>query len=294
MKFVRFQSALVFKEGYDLKGNSWTNWAIIKNIDSGVLKMKRIIILILLLRLSFAFCENSKQVYCGSLKLVIFNENKIEFCDVIKKKSMENDDLWNRSFNFKLQSKGKVDYLILDGYKDPLLLLKSNEVLVLFNKNTKIFIGFNEPINEEFIDFIPKKETSCSSELHEGKMIYGSSNLSNLNLCEPWVEGEKGYGINSEINTYINANGLIFFSGYVSYLNPELFLMNSRPKKIKVILTEKNKEYIFDLKDTPNPQKLDFEEGYQGNIRISIMDIYKGDLYEDTCINSIMCFINFD
>lgn len=256
--------------------------------------MKRICVFFLLIHFGFAFCNAPKKAFAGMLKLVIFNEQNVEFCDGIKKNSGEKDDLWNHSFKYKIETRDKINFLNLDGYKKSFLLLKSDEILILFDNNDIIFIGVNEPLNEEFIDFVPKGETRASSELREGKKIYRSTNLCNLNLCEPWAEGEIGSGIGTKISTYVNCNGLILFSGYVSYSNPKLFSQNSRPKKVKIILTENKKEYIYELNDTPNPQCLEFDEVYNGDIELIILDVYRGILYDDTCINSIMQYMRIN
>ncbi len=256
--------------------------------------MKKYAICLLFLYFSVAFCEITKQSYSGMLKLVTFKGHSIEFYDALKKKSGEADDLWNRSFEYNFVTKGKLDYLVLNGYKEPLLALKSDELLILFNNAEMLFMGVNKPLNEEFIDFVPKLATKCSTELKEGEKRYASENLCNLNLCEPWAEGEKGYGVGEKIFTSINGNGLLIFSGYVSYSNPKLYSDNPRPKRIKVLLKEKNREYIFELKDTPNPQRLEFEELYNGEIEITLLDIYKGARYKDTCINSIMYYIRVE
>lgn len=48
------------------------------------------------------------------------------------------------------------------------------------------------------------------------------------------------------------------------------------------------------LNDTPNPQRIEFDELYNGDIELTILDVYNGFLYSDTCINSIMQYMKIN
>lgn len=141
---------------------------------------------------------------------------------------------------------------------------------------------------------VSSSKISATSELTEGNTIYSVSNLSNLQLNKPWVEGVKGNGEGEKIIINCRASFIYFFNGYVSYTKPYLYEQNSRPKKIKLTLldSKEKEELIFDLKDTPNPQKLSLNTFYSGKIELEILEVYSGSKYQDTCINSLL-FLTF-
>lgn len=198
---------------------------------------------------------------------------------------------------------------------------KTNRVVVLYNKELffvykgdyvdPYLIGFNCYPSEATAEY-DESVFSASNELIEGNRVYTVKNLASWKLGSVWAV--PNHGINETIT--IDYGGgpttktmkesgqaemveqvLYLFSGYISYEKPELYRYNSRPKKIKVTLTDqetqKKTNYFFDLKDTPNPQKLQFDEFF-GNkiITITILEAYEGIKYSDLCINHIFMGIS--
>lgn len=142
---------------------------------------------------------------------------------------------------------------------------------------------------------------NVSSVLVEKDIHYDASNLSfenlewnygNNNLFLPWVENVTGYGIGEYIELRDatpyerRTDYLLIANGYFSLEKPYLYKQNSRVKQIKVTGLNSGKEMILDVLDTPHPQTVDisFLET-QEPFRVTIMDIYKGTKYDDTCIN---------
>ena len=84
---------------------------------------------------------------------------------------------------------------------------------------------------------------------------------------------------------------LLILNGYFSVEKPYLYKQNSRVKQIKVTGLKSGNEKILDVLDTPHPQTVDISFLYvQEPFRVTIMDVYKGTKYDDTCINCIEPF----
>lgn len=147
-----------------------------------------------------------------------------------------------------------------------------------------------------------------SSHLTEGTVVYSVENLSFDHLITPWVEGVPGNGIGEYIEIYENSylpgdKYLMIMNGYFSTDKPYLYKQNNRIKTIKITGLHSKKEKILEVLDTPHPQTVDISflemidkavdwdtEPIQvlEDFRITIMDIYKGTKYDDTCINCLM------
>ena len=127
-------------------------------------------------------------------------------------------------------------------------------------------------------------------ESKEGKRDYKIENLSIMEQDTPWVEGADGWGI-GETFTISTKNRsfykyILLMNGYISASNPKLYDENGRIKKIMVegVTSGKKKEFI--VKDTPHPQTVDISFlPEQEDVKITILDVYKGTKYEDTAIH---------
>jgi hypothetical protein len=178
------------------------------------------------------------------------------------------------------------------------LFLNSSTFLVAYKNDTESFFmgGIGSIIG---FDNIRKAKTySASSYLAEGKINYSPNNLSTTEPNCPWVEGVKGPGIGEKINlefeTWKDQDGklggmgaLIISNGYVSYSNPSLYNSNNRVKGINVTSKDPNFSFYIELQDTPNPQVVMLPSPPK-NISIEILSIYKGSVWDDTCLNFIL------
>ena len=156
----------------------------------------------------------------------------------------------------------------------------------------------------------------ASSELNEDKNDkYAVRNLTDGDPSTAWVEGKKGSGIDEYIKFYcppeeadmvniysaykIDSLGII--SGYAK--NEEVFYKNNRVKKINIeytndIFREDNpynmkaqERMEFILKDMMDMQYLVFPEPiYMSSIKISILEVYKGSKWDDTCVSELRIF----
>lgn len=193
------------------------------------------------------------------------------------------------------------DYL----YKGNKGIITDDKFLLLAGKN----VGTNEILlfatTKGFDKHYPCTETSisertqsykdCTSELVEKDKEYSVNNLCNLAVDTPWVEAVKGDGI-GEGFTLINDHNkkfttLLIMNGYISYEKPYLYKQNNRVKKIKVTGLKSKKSQVIDILDTPHPQTVDisFISAFD-DIRVEIVDVYKGTKYDDTCLHYCIAY----
>lgn len=217
--------------------------------------------------------------------------NEIKFKNqTITISNFENEEDFFESQYF-LQNYDKVSFLNLEKTQEKVLVLANEDLLLMYTKDAAPWIfATNLGRRAEGLYFANSIKFTATSELVEQSTVYAATNLQNLNLNKPWVEGVSGNGEGEKINFSCNASTIYFLSGYVSFSKPYLYEQNSRPKKIKLFLIKNNKkeELIFDLKDTPNPQELSLGEYYKGPIELEIMEVYEGTKYQDTCINGLI------
>ena len=127
-------------------------------------------------------------------------------------------------------------------------------------------------------------------ESKEGKKEYKIENLSIMEQDTPWVEGADGWGI-GETFTISTENRsfykyILLMNGYISASNPKLYDENGRIKKILVEGVTSGKKKEFTVKDTPHPQTVDISFlPEQEDVKVTILDVYKGTKYEDTAIH---------
>lgn len=147
------------------------------------------------------------------------------------------------------------------------------------------------------------KNISASSYLKEAKIEYKPEGLREriyLNifmeryftyddLSDPWVEGVEGPGIGEylECEFKFKTDEIQILNGFVDFRRPALFKQNNR---VKTVLIESEnpkfaKEYTLEDIVKYNVIKL---PARTDKIKITIKDVYKGTLYDDTCLSSII------
>ncbi len=134
----------------------------------------------------------------------------------------------------------------------------------------------------------------ASSFLTEGNTKYVGENLNMSIKSGPWVEGVHGDGIGEFIEFDYNEsqllnqiNGIVISNGFVSVNNPGLYLKNNRIKKILVEGDNGIFANEYDILDTPNLQTIRFPSSVS-KIKVTILDVYEGTTWDDTCINMIV------
>ena len=178
-------------------------------------------------------------------------------------------------------------------------ILYNEYQMCLFDNNQVVFYaGTGSKFANTFPVIIDIK---ASSELLENNTLYRAKNMLNSSAGVPWVEGVPGYGIGEtitiNISSYSKFQGFIISNGFVDFVRPDLYRRNSRIKTIEIISpTEAKMEYF--LADTSLFQSINLPENMippesiQGALeypeyKIIIKDVYRGDSWNDTCINKI-------
>lgn len=149
----------------------------------------------------------------------------------------------------------------------------------------------------------PKAVTASSTLKPQGKVNYKAENAHDLNYLNVWAEGAKGYGIGEYLLYTFEAESpriteIIVVNGYVK--SEAAWKDNSRVKKLKIYID--NKPYaILNLKDVRGSQVFTVppigkltdkeDEDLSGQpdwtIKFEILEVYKGDKYDDVVISEI-------
>ena len=159
-----------------------------------------------------------------------------------------------------------------------------------------IFPSFTLYAEKYFISF-EQNEYEVSSYLKEKNISYSKECLS-ANNPMPWVPagGNNGKGSYIEFKNCEFNNDIYISIGYVSKERPDLYKKNSRPKVVSIYYSDKKITKTFELKDTPEPQKITlFDDPRYGGryvkendkIIMSFPEVYEGTQYKDLCINFI-------
>jgi hypothetical protein len=195
---------------------------------------------------------------------------------VLKKSGWDFDKLWN------------IDKQKNNGY--PYLKTTNSERSAVKRKLTRV-------ISQDRI-----KEIKVSS-FYKNESSYSPQNTVDQNEKTAWVEGKEGYGIGESIcysfNEPVNIEELRIINGYAK--SEELYLANSRVKKLKITVKTDSQEMIdsIDLNDLPYSKVIKdcgekiFKVYYENKlvlkeISFTILDIYKGSKFKDTCISEFV------
>ena len=133
--------------------------------------------------------------------------------------------------------------------------------------------------------------------LKSGTYYYAADNLKKKGGL-PWVPKANGH---SGVGEYIDLSGsydehlkLEFRNGFQNPEHPDYYEKNCRVKKLLVTCSQTGKSKSFELPDTKTRQILDVrsiipqEPSEKLNLRIEIQSVYKGNKYDDLCIDSII------
>lgn len=170
---------------------------------------------------------------------------------------------------------------------------KINEInaKILFSYELVAYIPFL--LSEEKYLGTTIKSYNASSELKEKKAHYKAENLRHIDGL-PWASAN-GYGINDTITINLMIpclKGFIFYNGFQSTSNKDLYKANSRVKKLRIKYLPNNQYIDVELADTPKKQiimldKLYYDSDFYENFEFTILEVYPGEKYKDLCIQSI-------
>ena len=273
--------------------------------------MKRIFFILLLACLagiSSVFASPIHQVTLGEEEesILFFNDNELYFVLPYEKKMM------------------KLDRKLLAYDKDGFLKMtfKGRQILIIDGQNKKQFFGkFRTDGKNNYDSYSDSEDTtgdgspfhsynvksiSASSSLKEKQygqdIVYSPINLFRAfevgcrchpywwnNAHIPWVEGVKGYGINETVSIEFKnpIYGFSILNGYADVQNMKLFKENSRVKKLKVEDLTNKLEYVMNFEDKVYFNYMELSKPSK-SIRLTILDVYKGTKYQDTCISAMI------
>ena len=197
----------------------------------------------------------------------------------------------------------KYDYLYED--KGPYYVLKIKkedevkEYVTLLAPHYEFFLiypkNISEPLENGFFGkhsllFSRNTKYKTRNYLTEGKIKYVPENLSDISIGKPWVEACDDSGIGERI--YINHSNyiksLIISNGFVSF-KVSTYYNNNRVKLLRVYNSaNKNEFFTVELPDSAVPFEIKLPFNTQ-IVELEILDVYKGEKYDDTCINFILC-----
>ena len=237
--------------------------------------------------------------YTYDLDTAVFNDFDRVTWDFFKGTLKEliytsNDDSYIKNiYKYEVIDKGAYDLFILDdgrNKKEYISLLHPRGDFFLVYSNEK-----NEPLYNGFFSkngmlYLCDYSITADSYLIEGIVKYLPENLMDISIGKPWVEGIKGPGIGSQINIVSKEkiSKLVISNGFVSR-KISTYYNNNRVKKLKILnSTHKNEFMIVTLPDYAKPVEIELTFS-SSNIQLEIVDIYKGEKFDDTCINFILC-----
>lgn len=138
-------------------------------------------------------------------------------------------------------------------------------------------------------------EITASSYLNEKVEKHAPSNVDDNNYNTSWIEGKDGYGIGEWImfkrKSPIQISQINIVNGFNK--SESLYKSNSRVKRVKVefsdgtVMEEDLEDYNYDVIYLDEPIKID-------SVKITILDVYKGSKYDDTCLGEVYMFENID
>lgn len=157
--------------------------------------------------------------------------------------------------------------------------------------------GYPDFTNEN-ANLIIYKTNQFSSTSSTPQVQYKAEYVLDGNTDTTWAEGAKGDGIGewimltSDINSEVR--GIEIANGYTK--SEETYFENNRLKKIKIEFSD-NDSIIVNLKDdvhgydTLGLQNIKFENSViTKRIKISILEVYPGSKFKDTCISEIRVY----
>ncbi len=105
----------------------------------------------------------------------------------------------------------------------------------------------------------------------------------------PWMEGAAGNGVGQTIQLSCDRvfSSISILNGYVDMSNPSLFRENGRAKSIRMEDLDNGLVYQLELADEIAFTGILLERPTR-NVRLLIVEVYEGTVYQDTCISAII------
>ncbi|WP_461207805.1 NADase-type glycan-binding domain-containing protein [Clostridium sp. DL1XJH146] len=159
-----------------------------------------------------------------------------------------------------------------------------------FRLNNDLLVNEESSITEGSPDYVIWDRVRASSILEASSSTYVAENVLDWDSSTAWVEGDKADGegewIKLECDHEIEFNVISIMNGYNK--SEDIYYKNNRVKTIEIELSDGSKTTI-DLSDEFGCYNyITFDNTIKTkSIKISILDVYYGTKYSDTCISSI-------
>lgn len=137
--------------------------------------------------------------------------------------------------------------------------------------------------------------TASSTLQPSGSITYFPKNVMDGKPETSWTEGATGHGVGEWIKLESGQDqvvtGINIMAGYAK--NDQIYQQNNRIKTLKVECSDGTSKVftLEDLADYTAYQDLKFDSPVQTkSIKLTIIDVYPGSKYEDTCISEISLY----
>lgn len=283
--------------------------------------MKKIIFVLFFVSLfNLLFANDFDDVYCGEFNsskwaiptYLYLKNNSYTFevadgknCDLfdIPKELIESDGYYIESGNYKILEEKGLEYICFETSAQYKMMEKVGCLyygkLFYLGKQDKIIYDSlfypKEPMNYPFL-YKDEYSINSSSYLIEKTTKYDGQNFYVDNtLLLPWVENNNDEGIGEwiefEIKDGAEIDSFLISNGYVNYEKPYLYEANNRVKKFRITSQNKDIDFTVVLDDTSQFQEVKLPKVLSSGkqiIRFTIEEVYKGNKWNDTCVNRII------
>jgi len=212
--------------------------------------------------------------------------------------------------HYKMCLIDEVPFLLDSNGRKRMIVLSDTRLCVLIAPNlvdsirTPFFWGIEQHHNnggwgeKKAWDLGLRKSPVASSYLVEGKVAYSPMELGIFKLDAPWVVRTANHGIGESVTFFTMRNntdsdiGFYLVNGFLSFVKPYLYRQNNRIARLKIVSIDGTGALEFSLKDSPNLQYCDISHLTGSIFRVTIMDVYRGTKYDDTCLAGLVFVSN--
>ena len=281
---------------------------------------KKVVFIFFNFVLNFIFAYDFNNVYSGEFfcsnsviptylhlnnDIYMFEVANAKECDLfeIPNELINENGYYIETGNFKILEENGIDYIMFEASTQYKMIDKIGCLyygkLIYLSKQSKILYDslFSDREYTEY-PFLYKSEYSVNSSSHliEGLTKYDGQNFYvDDSLLLPWVENKDDSGIGEwiefEIKDSTNIDAFLISNGFVNFEKPYLYQANNRVKKFRIQSLDNDIDFTVILKDTSQFQEVKLPKiltSGKKTIRFTIEEVYKGNKWNDTCVNRII------